>query len=401
MILAAPAHTDGPLSIAITDPVSGASSVMTNVLTYGAAATDTIVLVGGINRPTPVGTQAANPMTVRVLAADGVTPVRGATIGWSASGGLQLSACGGAPSCSASSDQNGIAATLLTPAAIGVSTITATLAPGVYSSSPSVSVSLNATESVSDIGVLTPYLWIAQGATVSVPLTARVLSNGAPQNNTTVNFSLVAGSGTLSAASAKTGSTGYAAVTLTVTQISALVQVTACVGPVNAPCQTIYTNAVPLAQQNLQPVSGSGQISTGQAFQPVIVRVTDSSSPPNAVLGASVSFLTTVLRPGGTSSSGGGGETNPGNPAMPVILKVSQSSAITDTNGLASMVPSGSGFRAPLEVDVGVTAAASGWLDYPLEVFPAPVSGNSAGTDPPSMRRLPVRIARPVEIQER
>ena len=67
---------------------------MTNVLTYGAAATDNIVLISGINRPTPVGTQAANPMTVRVLAADGVTPVSGATIGWGASGGLQLSACG-------------------------------------------------------------------------------------------------------------------------------------------------------------------------------------------------------------------------------------------------------------------------------------------------------------------
>jgi hypothetical protein len=402
MILAAPAHMDGPQSIAITDPASGASSVMTNVLTYGAAATDTIVLVGGINRPTPVGTQAANPMTVRVLAADGVTPVRGATIGWSASGGLQLSACGGAPSCSASSDQNGIAATLLTPAAIGVSTITATLAPGVYSSSPSVSVSLNATESASDIGVWTPYLWIAQGATVSVPLTTRVLSNGAPQNNTTVNFSVVAGSGSLSAASAKTGSTGYAAVTLTVTQISALVQITACVGPANAPCQTIYANPVPLAQQNLQPVSGSGQISTGQAFQPVTVRVTDSSSPPNAVLGASVGFQTTVLRPGGTASGGGGGETNPGNPAMPVILAVSQSSAITDVNGLASIVPAAGKFSAPLEVDVGVTAGASGWLDYPLEVFPAPVSGNDAGgTDPPSIRQLPVRIARTIEIQER
>ncbi len=402
MILAAPAHADGPQSVAVTDPVSGSSSVMTNVLTYGAAATDNIVLVGGINPPTPVGTQAANPMTVRVLAADGVTPVSGATIGWSASGGLQLSACGGASSCSASSDQNGIAATLLTPAAIGVSTITATLAPGVYSSSPSVNVSLNATQSASDIGVLTPYLWIAQGATVGVPLTARVLSNGAPQSNATVNYTVVSGTGTLSAASAKTSSTGYATVTLTATQISALVQVTACVSPANAPCQTYYANPVPLAQQKLQPVSGSGQISTGQAFQPVTVRVTDSSSPPNVVLGANVSFLTTVLRPGGSSSSGGGGETNPGNPAMPVILAVSQSSAITDMNGLASMVPSAGTFSAPLEVDVGVTAGTGGWLDYPLEVFPAPVSRNNAGgTDPPSMRRLPVRIARPIEIQER
>ena len=45
MILAAPAHGDGPQNITITDPVSGASSVMTNALTYGAAASDTIVLL--------------------------------------------------------------------------------------------------------------------------------------------------------------------------------------------------------------------------------------------------------------------------------------------------------------------------------------------------------------------
>ena len=87
---------------------------------------------------------------------------------------------------------------------------------------------------------------------------------------------------------------------------------------------------------------------------------------------------------------------------MPVILAVSRSSAITDMNGLASVVPSAGRFSAPLEVDVGVTAGSSGWLDYPLEVFPAAVSGNNTGgTGPPSTRRLPVRIARPIEIQER
>ena len=71
-------------------------------------------------------------------------------------------------------------------------------------------------------------------------------------------------------------------------------------------------------------------------------------------------------------------------------------------NGLASIVPSVGGFSAPLEVDVGVTADSSGWLDYLLEVFPALVSGNNTGgSGPLSTRRLPVRIARPVEIQER
>jgi hypothetical protein len=120
------------------------------------------------------------------------------------------------------------------------------------------------------------------------------------------------------------------------------------------------------------------------------------------VIAAGVAFLTTVLRPGGTSPAGGDGETNPTNPAMPVILQVTQSSATTDLNGLASTVPSGGGFSAPVEVDVGVTAGISSLLDYPLEVLPAFLGGsNPVGTIPPWIGRLPVGIVRPVEIQER
>ncbi len=400
MTLSAPAHSDGLQSITITDPISGGSSVMTQALTYGAAATDNIILLGGINPSTPVGTQATNPVSVRVLAADGVTPVSGATIGWTTTNGLQLSACGGLSSCSVASDQAGNATTWLTPAAAGVATVTATLAPGVYSPSKSVSENLSATESASDIGDVNSYLRIAQGATLSIPLTARVLSNGVPQNGVTVNYSVVTGSGTLSAASAKTSSSGYATVNLTLTQFAALVQVSACVAPSNAPCQPFYASPIPLAQQNLQPVAGGGQVSTGQSFQPVIVRVTDSSSPPNAVIGATVVFQTTVLRPGGTSSAGGDGETNPTNPAMPVILKVSQSIVGSDMNGLASLVPSAAGFGLPVEVDVTVTAGISGWLDYPLEaLLPFTSKNASEGTDPP--QSAPVRIARPVEFEGR
>lgn len=384
IVLAAPAFGDGSQSITITDPVSGSSSVMTNALTFGAAATDNIVLLSSVNPSTPVGAQAPNPMSVRVLAADGATPVGGATIGWSASNGPQLSACNGTSSCSVTTDQGGGAVTWLTPAAIGAATITATLAPGAYTSSKSVSTTLNATESSSDIGVLTPYLWVAQGASVSVPLTARVLSNGVPRNNVMVNFTVVAGSGTLSAASANSNSNGYATVTLSLTQIAALVQVSSCVAPANAPCQPFYANPVPLSNLKLQPVSGAGQVSTGQAFQPVIARVTDSSSPPNSVLGATVVFRTTVLRPGGSPPSGGNGETNPGDPAMPVILSVSQSSATSDVNGLVSIVPSSGGFSAPVEVDVGVTAGTAASLNDTLQVLPALPGGNdSAGTARP------------------
>lgn len=400
MILAAPPFSDGPQNIAISDPVSGGSSVMTAVLTYGAAASDSLILLRGLNPSTAVGTQAANPVSVRVLAADGITPVSGATIGWTAGNGVQLSVCGGVSSCSVVTDQSGDAATWLTPTAVGVATITATLAPGVYSPTQSVLATLNATESASDIGVLTPYLYIAQGATVSLPLTARVMSNGVAQNGVNVNFNVVNGSGTLSTPSAATSSSGYATVSLTLTQIAAYVQVVACVAPANAPCQTFYEYPVALAQQNLQPVSGGAQVSTGQAFQPVVVQVTDSASPPDPVIAASVAFQTTVLRPGGTTSTGGGGETNPGNSAMPVILQVSQSNATSDSNGLASLVPSDGGFSAPVEVDVAITAGTSAWISDPLQVLAAFASGSNSGGKLPSTGPLPIGVRRPVEIDK-
>jgi hypothetical protein len=401
MTLSAPPHTDGTQNITLNDPASGGSSVMTGAFTYGAAASDIIVLLSGsLNPSTPVGAQALNPMSVRVLAADGITPIGGATIGWSANNSLQLSACGGASSCSVTSDQNGDAASWLTPAAIGVATITATLAPGAYSVSPSVSATLNATESSSDIGVLTPYLWIAQGATVSVPLTVRVLSNGAPQNNANVNFAVESGSGTLSAPVATTSSSGYATVNLTVTQIATLVQVSACVAPGNLPCQTFYATPVPLAQQTLQPVAGAGQVTTGQPFQPVVVRVTDFSSPPHPVIAASVTFLTNILRPGGTSPAGGSGETNPTNPAMPVILQVSQSTVVTDLSGLASIIPLGTGFSPPVEVDVTASTGVSAFLDFPLEELPAFLPENHAGPSSPPPASPPMRIVAGIGIKE-
>ncbi len=299
---------------------------------------------------------------MRVFAADGVTPVSGATIGWNASSNVQLSACGGAQSCIVTSDQSGYASTGLTPIAVGVANITATLAPGVYSPSKSVSATLNAVEHSTDIGLLTSNVWISYDATVGIPITARVLSNGSPLNKVQVNFSIVTGTGTLSAGSALTNAGGYAGVTLNVNAVTAALRVSACVAPSNSPCSLFYANVVPLAQQVLEPVSGGGQISTGQAFQPVIVRVTDSSSPPDSIMAAPVNFFMTALR------NGKGSFGNDGNPVQPVILAVSQTSASTDMNGSANIVPSASGFGAPVEVDVSVTAGVSA-LDYPLQVL--------------------------------
>ena len=88
-----------------------------------------------------------------------------------------------------------------------------------------------------------------------------------------------------------------------------------------------------------------------------------------------MTFLNTVLRPGGNTTVGGDGELEPNDSAMPVILKATQSTATTDINGLATIVPSSSGISPPLEVDVTVTAGVGGWLDFPLNCSPRSSSG--------------------------
>jgi len=381
-LIAAP-HADGVQNIVITDPASGASTSITGAVTYGAAATDNIKMISGSGPPAIVGVPAIIPISVRVVAADGVTPVVGATVGWTATGTVQLSACGGVAVCAVTTDQSGYASTWATPSAVGVVTITATLAPGVYSPSKSVSVMLNAIEHTADIGVVVPNVWMSQGATVTVPITVRVLNGGAPQNNASVSFVVVYGTGSLSASTAQTNVSGYATVNLSVSQIASQVEVMACVAA-SAPCSPFNAYVIPVTQQILQPVAGAGQISTGQGFQPIAVRVTDSAGTADPVMGAPVSFLTTVLRPQGSSP---GGVDGGGNSGMPVILDVSQSGTMTDINGIASMVPPSGGFSAPFEVDVAVSGGM-GMLDYPLQVLP---EGGTGASGAPA--RHPLRFA--------
>src|SRR5580692_5869870 len=370
MLAAISGQSDGPQTITITDPVSGAFSIMTNALTFGAASTDQIVLLQGVSPPTPQGTQAANPVTVRVVASDGVTSVNGATVGWTATNGATLSACAGVSTCSAISDESGIVSTWVTPAATGNVVITATLAPGVYSPAHSVGSTLSATSTSLDIGLATPNIWIAAGASLSVPLTARLVSQGAPLNGKQVNFFIDQGSGSLSSTSAVTNTSGYASVNLTVTNFTVSMQLSACAAPGNDPCQNISVNAVAAAVMNLQAVAGAGQVVTGAAFQPLTVRVTDSSTPPNPVLGASVLFQSTVLRLAGSDVI-----LTPGDPAvtptgMPVFLSASQSTVQSDVNGLATFVSSVGSFTGPLELEIQVSAGTTAALQGVMESFP-------------------------------
>src|SRR5207247_3642160 len=96
----------------------------------------------------------------------------------------------------------------------------------------------------------------------------------------------------LSAAASQTDSAGNSFVNLQVNSFAALVQVNVCVAPGNSPCQIFNAAVVPVSSLQLQAISGTLQlVPSGQRFQPVMVRATDSAAPPNPVLGASVFSL--------------------------------------------------------------------------------------------------------------
>jgi hypothetical protein len=287
---------------------------------------------------------------VRAVAADGITPVNGATIAWSTTNGSQLSACNGNSSCSVLSDEAGESSSLLTPTVTGQSTITIALAPASYSPPQTQQATLVGTSTTLDLAAVTPTRWIGQGATLAVPLSVEALDLGVPKANVKVNFMLTEGTALLSAGSATTNSSGFAAITANLTNQNANVQVSACVAPNNSPCQTFTLFSTPPSQWTLETVSGSSQVVlTGQTFQPLVMRVTDGSLAANPVMGVTVSFATTLARISPDAGAGNG---------MPIILGSSQPQVVSTQSGLASILPAAENV-GPCDVFIAVSAGAS------------------------------------------
>lgn len=203
--------------------------------------------------------------------------------------------------------------------------------------------------------------------TVSVALTSRVLSNGTPLAGQVVNFSLYRGSGTLNPASATTDQNGYASSNLQLANFSTEVDGNACVGSNNNPCIGFHVFPVASSGLQLQAVAGDFQLITvGSPFQPITVRITDASVPPNPVLGAGVLFQSLLGRTHNGAPVLLGGDTIITRNEIPIILGMSQASVASDANGLASMQPSTGGFQGALGI-LGTVTAGSGSLPFQLQ----------------------------------
>jgi hypothetical protein len=367
LLIHAPPMADGIQDVVLTDASTGASSTMIGVLTYGAGPADTLSLLSSPNPAIPVGGHLVNPIRVQVHASDERTPVPGASVFFTASPSVAFSACGGGPSCTVLTDQSGQAATGLTVLTNGGTTITAQLAPASYANPQQVQTTIVGRSTALDISLSPAFAFVAQGATLNLPITARILSNGAAVSGKAVNYSVMKGSGTFSSATVLTDVNGYATSNLQVVTVAGDVEVSACVAPVNSPCQIWNATAVPVGALQLQPVSGNIQVlGVGAGFAPVTVRVTDQATPPDPVLGASVFFQSVVGRSPDGQPILWIAQSGISQPTIPVILAQSEVALISDVNGLASVQPTAGGIQGPVVV-LGAASAGPATINFQLQ----------------------------------
>jgi hypothetical protein len=369
ILVSAPAVSDGSRDLTMIDPATGSTSLVTGALIYGAGPNDTLRLISGAGQQAPVGTTLPAPIVVQALAPDHATPVGGASVFFSSSPQASLAACQGGSSCTVLTDQAGHASTAVTALTNGAITITAKLAPASYNSPQQVLATVSGTESALDIGLTPQNVWIAQGTSVALPLTARILSNGAPLAGRVVDFQVLKGSAQLSAQSVITDVNGYAAAILQASSIGKGILVSACVQnqPFDTPCLNFSAAVVAPSSLALQVVSGATQfVRSTQNFSPVVVQVTDSASPAHPVLGATVKFQAMATRPPQSPPTIWIGDTGIGSNPMPVILSSSQAAVQSDENGLAAFQPPTANAQGSVIV-LGTALTGSKILQFQLQ----------------------------------
>ncbi len=333
--------------VEVRDLSTGGTTVMTGALSYGAPAAEEMALVSSPTGTAYVG-DVAGTFAVRVLKQDGVTPVVGETVVFSANGAaVRFGACGAAV-CTVLTDATGVASSLVTPLAAGVVVLSAA------GSAASETVSFTAVVRVRTATAVQAMVYVAAGTKVAWAPQVTLTDNSGPVAGVGVSWTVVSGTMTVGAGSSAANAAGVAQGSVVVGPLGAGVQT---VGSACAWGGTVCAGftAVGVGGAGLQAtvVSGAGQaVSASGALGPVEVQVTDGAGHP--VVGAVVSAYQTV-EPGAAC---------PGRGRCPAeaVSEQGQSSVVSDVNGLVSVTPlqeSGVAEVTNMVVTVGTQGFAS------------------------------------------
>ena len=352
-------HTVG---VAVTDLTTGGSTSIAAGLTYTSGAD----LLREISAPASleVGKTSGTPFAVKVLAADGVTALPGATVSLSVSAGTaQLTLCGTAPSCWVTSDSSGNVQSTVIGVAPGTVLLTATEISG----GASVVATLQEASPVRTVSLSSANAYVGAGG-VGGPWTIRLTATEDGAVAAGVPVVWTAGPGLiLTASTGSTGIDGTGEVTVSASALpsGAAPTLTGCVwGDV---CTTWTLYSVDPAEWQVSLVSGVGQsVVQGGELGQVGVEVTDAAGHP--LEGASLTVYQRVLGWEGLCLGTGGC------PAAPVLAS-SQATTSTDASGALVVGPMQIAGE-PQTLQIALSWGTQGFLTCTLIVSPAPPAEN-------------------------
>jgi hypothetical protein len=312
-------------NVTVEDLSTGGTSVMSSALSYAAPA-PSLNLISSPTGTVVVGQQIAVPFAVQALQADGVTPIAGEAVTFSASGGtVQFGACGGV-TCTLATNAQGIVSTLLTPESAGAIMLHAAGVDGNMTASFTAVVETRAATAVQ------PVEYLAAGAVVTWNPEVSIVDNVVSTMGLPVNWQTVRGP-------------VVALPVLSHANAAGMAQTTAIAGPLapgepavlsacawTSVCANFTAQGVDPADLRLVVLGGEGQsISAGGGFTPVVVQVTDVAGHP--VAGAVVEIYQTVDAWQQLPCP------NRGRCPIAPVLAMSQTSATSDVNGLVTITP--------------------------------------------------------------
>jgi hypothetical protein len=310
--------------VTVQDRSTGGTTVMSQALSYSAPVT-TLSLLTAPAGTQIVGQQATVPFAVQVLQADGVTPVVGETVTFTATAGtVQFAACGAA-TCTMHTDANGIASTLLTPQTPGAITLQAVGVDGTAVAS------FTAITQVRTATAVQPVEYVAAGATVAWTPQLNIGDNTASTAGVLVDWRTISGPVAASPGQSQVNTQGVASTLATAGPLPAGTQATLSGCAWTNVCATFITQGVDPAELRLVAVSGDGQIvSASGALSPVVLLVADAASHP--VAGAAVQIYQTV-------DAWQLACPDRGRCPIPPVLASTQYLLISDANGLLTITP--------------------------------------------------------------
>jgi hypothetical protein len=317
-----PSKPTGPVDVAVADLSTGGTTVMTGALTYGGTAPDEMTLVSAPAGTVAVGTVAAMPFAVRVLQGDGVTPVAGVPVTFTASGAaVNFGACLALP-CVVMTDTTGMASTTVTPTAFGTVTMQAASVGAAQTAA------FNAV--ARSVTMAQPEEYIAAGAMVNWIPQASVVQNGAPAAGATVAWT-ASGGMAVSPGSSLANALGVAQATAVAGPLASGAQATGQTCAWTTVCANFAAVGVGAPEWRLAVIGGAGQsVPVEQTFTPVVLLVTDGSGDP--VAGAPVAVHQTVNTAAMPCPARGRCPVAP-------LLGSSVTAAVSDANGLVSVTP--------------------------------------------------------------